>query len=135
MSTYSVPEESTPLSLRSLTFRRYTLTDSHSLVHSTQKLIQELGLWLNSLAVFEEDPSSGPRTHVVADNRIQLQFQRIHRPLLASEGIAYARGTDNSCGQNTYTHKINLKRFESLLITCHMFLTLTTITIHTLSTG
>lgn len=45
--------------------------------------------WLSSLAALSEDLGSIPRTHSIAYNNLELQFQRFQRSPLSSVGTKH----------------------------------------------
>jgi hypothetical protein len=68
--------------------------------------------WLRALAALAEDLDSVSRTHMLANDHVQLQFQRIQCPLLASDGTCMHVIHKHTLRPNTHTHKMKIK--ESL---------------------
>jgi hypothetical protein len=62
--------------------------------------------WSRALAALPKDPDSVLCTHMVAHNHLQLQFQGIQCPLLASLGNQACTWCRHTCRQNTHTHKV-----------------------------
>jgi hypothetical protein len=53
------------------------------------------------LRASSDNPGSIPSTHVAAQSHLQLQFQRIQRPLLTFAGIRHVHGAQTDASKNT----------------------------------
>lgn len=58
--------------------------------------------WLKMLDLFLEDLGLAPTIHMATHNLLQLQFQGIPDPLLATIGAGQANSTQTHMEQNTH---------------------------------